>query len=232
MIVWVRVETPEKYELKQGDFHLKRRFEELSGDLCLVIHLSQMDPGVLQALKPRALLLSGCGTFFRHFKPESLYPFEDTLHAMPDVPTIGFCGSHQFLGIMFKDGFRNLTELDDEMMRPLKPGEPDPQSDPNPDAAGFYSEEGFHSVQALSTDPLFDGLPERFVVRESHYAEVKRLPPDFNLIASNENCRIQAMKHRTRPLYGTQFHPEAWVETYPHGREILQNFFRIAGILP
>jgi anthranilate/para-aminobenzoate synthase component II len=39
------------------------------------------------------------------------------------------------------------------------------------------------------------------------------------------------MKHRERPLWSTQFHPEAWQEEYPHGKEILANFFRLAGII-
>ncbi len=68
------------------------------------------------------------------------------------------------------------------------------------------------------------------MVLEWHYCEVKKLPPEFVLLASNENCRIQAMRHASRPLYGVQFHPESYVETYPHGRTILRNFFRLAGL--
>lgn len=231
MIIWVRVETLEKYEAKNGDFNLKRRFETISGELCLVIHMSQMDPDVLKSLNPRAMLLSGCGTFFKHFKPEELYPFEDTIHALSDVPTLAFCGSHQFLGVMFNQGFRNLTEFKDDLMRPLRPGEPDPQADPSPDAIGYFSEEGFYPISKVKPDALFDGLPDSFTVRESHYAEIKTLPPEFDLIATNESCRIQAMKHQSRPLYATQFHPEAYNDIYPHGRQILDNFFRIAGII-
>ena len=231
MIIWVRVETPEKYELKQGDFHIKRRLEEISGELCLAIHMSQMEPDVLRLLNPQAMLLSGCGTFFQFFKPEDFYPFEDALNAMADVPTLGICGSHQMMGFMFNDGFRNLTELDDELMRRLEPGESDPQSDPNPVAAGYFSEEGFYPINVWKSDPLFEGLPDPFTVKQSHYAEIKTLPPDFELIGTNDNCRIQAMKHSSRPLYGTQFHPEAYADVYPHGRKILKNFFRIAGIL-
>ena len=134
------------------------------------------------------------------------------------------------MGIMFNQGFRNLSELQDEMMRPLHPGEPD-VTEPSADAVGYFSEEGFYPVKTLQSDPLFDHLPDPFIVRQSHYAEIKTLPPDFDLIATNDHCRIQAMKHKTRPLYGTQFHPEYYIDAYPHGRTILENFFRMAGIL-
>jgi hypothetical protein len=39
---------------------------------------------------------------------------------------------------------------------------------------------------------------------------------------------IEAMRHRTRPLYGVQFHPERYTDDHPDGRAILANFFRLA----
>ncbi len=230
MIIWSRIGTLESYNRDGRDFRLKRRLEEISRQPCLMLHQGQMAPEIVGPLKPRAMLLSGCGTFFRHFEPEAFYGFEDTLNEMADVPTMGLCASHQLMGFMFNHGFRSLTKLEDEMMRPLRPGEPD-VLDPNPDALGYFCEEGFHQVAALQADPLFDGLPDPFVVRQSHYAEMKIVPPGFDLIASNGNCRIQAIKHRDRPLYGTQFHPEYYIDSYPHGRKILENFFRFAGVL-
>ncbi|MEM2936517.1 MAG: hypothetical protein QW231_05010 [Candidatus Bathyarchaeia archaeon] len=39
---------------------------------------------------------------------------------------------------------------------------------------------------------------------------------------------IQAVKHKKRPLYGVQFHPQIYTEEHPDGKKILENFFRIA----
>lgn len=230
MIIWIRIGLLELYNKDGRDFRLKRRIEEISGQPCLMLHQTQMKPEIIEPMAPQAILLSGCGTFFQHFTPETFYGFEDTLNTLVEVPTLGLCASHQLLGFMFNDGFRSMAKLKDEMMRPLRPGEPD-VLDPNSDALGYFCEEGFYPVSVESPDPLFDGLPNQVVVRQSHYAEIKIMPKDFDLIASNENCRIQAIKHRHRPLYGTQFHPEYYVSFYPHGRKILENFFRIAGIL-
>lgn len=230
MIVWVRVEKLAKYEASDGDFGLKRRFEQLSGQPCLVLHLSQATPATLRELRPQALLLSGCGTWFRDFEVSEFYVFEDMINELVEVPTIGFCGSHQLLGFMFNCGFRNLERVQDEPMRRLRPGEPQIGA-VSANNAGWFTEQGFYPIRIVKPDPLFDGLPDPFVVRESHTCEIKRLPPNFELIATNENCRIQAMKHCQRLLYGTQFHPEVWQDEYPHGRQILINFFRLAGVI-
>jgi GMP synthase-like glutamine amidotransferase len=229
MIIWVRVETLAKYDAGDGDFRLKRRFEQLSGQPCFVLHFSQATPETVRDLRPRALLLSGCGTWFRDFDVREFYVFEDLVSSCADVPTIGFCGSHQLLGFMFNDGFRNLDRVVDEPMRPLREGEPQIGA-VTKDNAGWLKEEGFYPIRVVKSDPLFGGLPDLFIVRESHVCEVKRLPPGFELIATNENCRVQGMRHRERLLYGVQFHPEGWQEEYPHGRQVLLNFFRLAGL--
>jgi len=228
MIVFVRVETQAKYEAGDGDFKLKRRLEALSAEPCLVIHLSQASPALMADLRPRALLLSGCGTWFRDFDVREFWGLEDVVRTCTDLPTLAFCGSHQLLGFIFNHGLRTLSRVEDEPMRVLRPDE----ADLSPGAhAGLFTEYGFHPVNKVVDDPLFADLPDPMVVRESHQCEVKTLPPEFALLATNENCRIQAMRHCTRLLYGTQFHPEAYVEPYLHGQTVLRNFFRLAGLV-
>lgn len=41
-------------------------------------------------------------------------------------------------------------------------------------------------------------------------------------------CKVEVIKHRDRPVYGTQFHPEIYDDAHPHGKILLQNLFRIA----
>ncbi|HVL86386.1 MAG TPA: GMP synthase subunit A [Candidatus Thermoplasmatota archaeon] len=71
-------------------------------------------------------------------------------------------------------------------------------------------------------ETIFAGLPERFQAWESHNDEVSVLPSDFVRLAHSENCAVQAMKHRTLPRFGLQFHPE--VEHTEHGERIFRNF--------
>ena len=80
-------------------------------------------------------------------------------------------------------------------------------------------------VDVKTPDVLFDGLPSRFEVWESHNDEVTLLPPKFVGLASSPNCSVQAMRHETKPLFGLQFHPE--VEHTQFGSEIFRNFLKV-----
>jgi GMP synthase (glutamine-hydrolysing) len=71
-------------------------------------------------------------------------------------------------------------------------------------------------------DDLFKGLPDTLVAWESHNDEVTELPPDFIALAHSDNCQVQAMRHKTKPLFGLQFHPE--VEHTDNGYDIFQAF--------
>lgn len=230
MLVWVKVETLARHDASDGDFRIKRRLEHLSGEPCLVLHMSQATPETVLALSPRALFLSGCATWFRDFDVREFYVFENLVHATESIPALAICGSHQLLGFMFNDGFRNLKRVIDEPMRPLHDGEAQIGWWISPETAGMFTEQGYYPIRPLVSDPLFAGLPNPCVMPESHACEIKRVPDAFELIATNDTCRVQAIKHRSRPLYGTQFHPEQWVAEYSDGELLLRNFLRIAGI--
>ncbi|MDH7564333.1 MAG: GMP synthase subunit A [Candidatus Bathyarchaeota archaeon] len=83
---------------------------------------------------------------------------------------------------------------------------------------------GLARMQVLEEDDLFRELPREFLVWESHNDEVKDAP-GFDVLAASENCKIQAIKHREKPLYGVQFHPE--VNNTEYGYEILRNFVEV-----
>lgn len=65
-------------------------------------------------------------------------------------------------------------------------------------------------------------------VQEYHAWEVKSLGRRLRLLASSDTCRVQAFVHRSRPIYGVQFHPEQASENCPDGFKVLRNFFRLA----
>jgi GMP synthase (glutamine-hydrolysing) len=228
MIIYGIVATSEDYEKGDGRFQHKVRFEQLSGEPCLVMRHEHLSLDLVDQLQPKALLLSGFGRVFQEFDLSSFYPLNDLLH-QTNIPTIGLCGSHQLIAALFSKDIREVDRLEDQPMRHLRPGEPD--LSPTGYHPGYFKENGFYPVTLVKDDPLFEGLNNPFIVRESHYCEVKSLPTQFELLASTEACRIQTMKHRERMLYGTQFHPESYIEAYPDGKSILSNFFRIAGVI-
>jgi GMP synthase (glutamine-hydrolysing) len=83
-------------------------------------------------------------------------------------------------------------------------------------------------LEVLDGFDLLSDIPEKSDVWMSHGDRVLELPPGFKSIAESENSPAAAMKHETKKIFGTQFHPEV-VHT-KFGKEILGNFlFKIAG---
>ena len=71
-------------------------------------------------------------------------------------------------------------------------------------------------------DDILEGLAKREKVWMSHGDTVYSLPKEYETLAHTENCPVAAYRHRRKPLYGVQWHPEV-VHT-EHGMKILQNF--------
>jgi GMP synthase (glutamine-hydrolysing) len=115
-----------------------------------------------------------------------------------EVPILGICAGHQFMARFFG-------------------GTVEPAKIP---------EFGKISLKRVENkDPMFSGVPPTSVVWESHNDEVLGLPKGFVHLAASDTCKIQAMKHKNKPFYGLQFHPE--VEHTEYGELIFQNFINL-----
>lgn len=80
-------------------------------------------------------------------------------------------------------------------------------------------------IELLNKDNLFKNLESPTKVWASHKDEIKKLPKDFEVIAKSNICNIESMKHKNKPIFGIQFHPE--VQHTEHGPQILENFYNI-----
>jgi GMP synthase (glutamine-hydrolysing) len=78
--------------------------------------------------------------------------------------------------------------------------------------------------EVISQNDLFVGFPERAEVWMSHGDQVTSVSGDFLPLAKTSTCPIAAVKHRTLPVYGLQFHPE--VTHTPQGSKLLENFLK------
>jgi GMP synthase-like glutamine amidotransferase len=200
-----------------------QRFEAASGGApCLVVPFTHATPDLMAKLRPSVVVLSGFARSWQDYDVKSFYPVADWVEQAADVPMLALCGSHQLMGFLFNGTLRTADRLYDEPMRPRRLGEPITNPDYHPD---FFMERGFYALTLHGEDPLFAGCGDPPVVCESHYCEVRTLPPGFRLLASTPDCRIQAMRHERRPLVSVQFHPEDWTDRFPDGRKILENFF-------
>ena len=80
---------------------------------------------------------------------------------------------------------------------------------------------------------LFDGLTEPFPAGRYHSLAVDRttVPDDLEVAATaREDGTIMAVRHRSWPVHGVQFHPESVLTG--EGRRILGNFLACQGAAP
>lgn len=71
---------------------------------------------------------------------------------------------------------------------------------------------------------IFANLPNPFTATRYHSLIVKKetLPTCFDVSAWTTDGEIMAIRHKTLPMEGVQFHPESIMTT--HGMELLRNF--------
>ncbi|WP_086735152.1 aminodeoxychorismate synthase component I [Streptomyces glaucescens] len=84
---------------------------------------------------------------------------------------------------------------------------------------------------------VFAGLPSPFEVVRYHSLAVTDLPPELAATAWTPDGVLMGLRHRERPLWGVQFHPESVLSE--HGIELLANFAELtrghrrrAGVTP
>src|SRR5947207_11599940 len=94
-------------------------------------------------------------------------------------------------------------------------------------------EYGRAEVQVTDPSGLFAGFQsnERLTAWMSHGDHVDVPPPGYVVTACSTTVPIAAMRHRDRPIFGVQFHPE--VAHTPRGGELIANFlFGICHAVP
>jgi len=114
-----------------------------------------------------------------------------------DVPILCICVTHQLLAFVYG-------------------GESGPAPAPE-----------FGPVEVIvdEEDAILSGMGPTFIAWLSHNDEVTRLPSGFLALAHSKNCRVQAMKHEYRKIYGVQFHPE--VSHTVKGKLVFRNFLNM-----
>ncbi len=107
-------------------------------------------------------------------------------------PIFGICAGHHLVGALYGS----------ELYRNLEP------------------ESGESAIDILKDDPLTQGLSKKLKVQQMHNDSIS-LPNGFVLLASSSICKNQMMKHKYKPIYTCQFHPEYY------NPELFKNFIAI-----
>lgn len=159
-----------------------------------VVRNDQLTVEEALALKPDAVLLS----------PGPCTPNEagiclDLLKAAPEtLPILGVCLGHQAIGQAFGGAVISAREI----------------------------RHGKISEISTNQTGLFEGLPERYRVVRYHSLAIRTddLPASLIADAYTDDGEIMAVHHKTRPIYGVQFHPESILTE--HGHALLKNFLK------
>ena len=74
----------------------------------------------------------------------------------------------------------------------------------------------------IKKDPIFRDMPDVIKVVRYHSLVLSTIPENLTPIAFTSKQEIMAIKHNKLPIYGVQFHPEAYLTSY--GIKLLQNW--------
>ncbi len=148
--------------------------------------------------EPDLVILTGSSALLSKPRTHELFQPEMDLVRNARFPILGICYGHQIIGSAFGAPMRDLGQ----MLR------------------------GYEKVSVVQKHPLFDGLPSDLMVAESHRQELTNVPDEFQHLAQSTTSNVEAIAHRSKPIYGVQFHPERSNDDHPHGRMIIQNLLK------
>jgi len=174
-----------------------------------IITWSALTDDVLSSYRPSAIVLSGQGTPWNNYNQADLTRVYGVLRRT-QRPMLGICGGHQLLALAFGGKVGPIHRL--------RPG---------PGYTGCVREYGWLSVKVTSHDALYKGSAKT-TVWLNHCDEVKILPAAFEQEITDGRGSNQAIKHRSRPIYGVQFHPEIGNAQHPYGEQLLHRFLSLA----
>lgn len=165
-----------------------------TGAEVVVVRNDGIDLAGIRAFAPSHIVLSpGPG---RPERPADFGVCADILEHLTDIPLLGVCLGHQ--GLARQCGARIVHA---------------------PVAMHGKTSSIRHHARGL-----FAGLPNPLQVMRYHSLVVDRssLPPELVVTAETEDGLVMALAHRTRPLWGLQFHPESIGS--PQGHLLLEAF--------
>ncbi len=118
-----------------------------------------------------------------------------------NVPILGFCLGHEIIAVAYRGRIKRMAK---------------------------YQQKRETVFITKPEDPIFAGLNKSEIrLREKHQFHVSLLPPDFENLGYSEVCPNEIFRHKEKPIYGFQSHPEASGED---GLLLVTNFLEMCNL--
>lgn len=177
-------------------FNVEQYLKELSCEEVRTVRNDEISIEEIRKLNPSKIVLS----------PGPKHPKDsgvclEILKEIEDIPILGICLGHQAIGYVSGAQIKRME---------------------NP-MHGKSSE-----IEVLyDNSKLFRDLPRKFNVMRYHslYVDENTLSPDLIVAAKSKDGVIMAVEHKTKDIYGIQFHPESFFTEY--GKKMIENFVKL-----
>jgi para-aminobenzoate synthetase len=176
-------------------FNLFQQIAKVSGEEPLVVKNDQITLEEIQAFAPTNIVISPGPG-----RPENIQDFGicQAVIESVNIPLLGVCLGHQ--GLVHTFGGKVIHA---------------------PRVMHGRLSEIYHDGKYL-----FAGTPQGFsVVRYHSLIAHENLPDELEATAWTESGIVMGLRHKSKPFYGIQFHPESILTQY--GDEMVANFFEL-----
>ncbi len=175
---------------------LAHLLEAIAGVQVLVRRNDALSREELIALAPDAVVISPGPGDPKN--PKDFGICAAVFEVFPELPVLGVCLGHQGMALACGG-----------------------EVDQAPKPVHGHAEPIFHDGTGI-----FEGIPSPTPATRYHSLVVTELPPMLEANAHSGDGLIMGLRHRERPWWGVQFHPES-IAT-PEGRQMLRNFVAMA----
>ena len=178
-------------------FNVEQYLKEMTDDEVITVRNDAITIDDIKKMNPSKIIFSPGP---KHPKDSGIcLEILNNTDELGNIPILGICLGHQAIGINFGGEIKRLEN-------PLH---------------GKTSE-----ITVLSENSvLFKNLPKKFKVMRYHSLYVDDIPEDLEVTAKSEDGIAMAVEHKSKNIFGIQFHPESIFTEY--GKNMIRNFLNI-----
>ena len=178
-------------------FNVEQYLKEMTDDEVITVRNDAITIDDIKKMNPSKIIFSPGP---KHPKDSGIcLKILNNTDELGNIPILGICLGHQAIGMNFGGEIKRLEN-------PLH---------------GKTSE-----ITVLSENSvLFKNLPKKFKVMRYHSLYVDDIPEELEVTAKSEDGVAMAVEHKSKNIFGIQFHPESIFTEY--GKNMIRNFLNI-----